>query len=216
MMPVSRSLSIRLLAAVVLGCVAASAWGQAAGIGWYTGFGIGRSGIGFKAEDFALGGAGVRRTADEDATGLRFFAGYRFLPWFAIEGGYGRLGRFGHHFTGPGGMADLSFRVDGLKLSGVGSIDLGNTGFSAFGKLGFFYGRVRQDSANFPAVLGRADFSAREWHGTTLAGVGLQYRLPRGLALRAEYEHFGELGDAPVPVGRARTSVWSLSLMYLF
>lgn len=215
-MPAVRSPSIRLLTAVVLCCVAASAWGQSAGIGWYTGFGIGRAGVGFKAEDFALGGAGVQRTADEDATGLRFFAGYRVLPWLAIEGGYGRLGRFGHEFTGPAGTAGLSFRVDGLNLSGVGSIDLGNTGFSAFGKLGFFYGRVRQDSTNFPAVLGRADISGREWHGTTLAGVGLQYRLPRGLALRAEYERFGELGDTPLPVGRARTSVWSLSLMYLF
>lgn len=187
-----------------------------AATGWYTGFGLGQSRLGFKTGDFNIGPAGTGITFDESDTAFKFFAGYRVLPWLAIEGGYDNLGRNTVNFSNAGGAARLEYKVDALKLTGVGSFAFGNTGFSAFGKLGFGYTRVREDSSNFPAVMARSDVSESEWKITPVIGAGVQYRLPRGLALRAEYEHYNEVGDSPVPTGRARAGLWSLSLMYLF
>jgi OOP family OmpA-OmpF porin len=187
-----------------------------AATGWYTGFGLGQSRLGFKTGDFNIGPAGTGISFDESDTAFKFFAGYRVLPWLAIEGGYDNLGRNTVSFSNAGGAAQLEYKVDALKLTGVGSFAFGNTGFSAFGKLGFGYTRVREDSSNFPAVMARGDVSESEWKITPVIGAGVQYRLPRGLALRAEYEHYNEVGDSPVPTGRARAGLWSLSLMYLF
>lgn len=187
-----------------------------AATGWYTGFGLGQSRLGFKTGDFNIGPAGTGISFDESDTAFKFFAGYRVLPWLAIEGGYDNLGRNTVNFSNAGGAARLEYKVDALKLTGVGSFAFGNTGFSAFGKLGFGYTRVREDSSNFPAVMARGDVSESEWKITPVIGAGVQYRLPRGLALRAEYEHYNEVGDSPVPTGRARAGLWSLSLMYLF
>ena len=184
--------------------------------GWYTGFGLGQSRLGFKTGDFNVGPAGTAVAFDDSNTAFKFFAGYRVLPWLAIEGGYDNLGRNAVSFTNAGGTARLDYKVDALKLTGLGSFAFGNTGFSAFGKLGFGYTRVRENSSNFPAVMARGELSDREWRISPVIGAGLQYQLPRGLALRAEYEHYNEVGDSPFPTGRARAGLWSLSLMYLF
>ena len=185
--------------------------------GWYTGFGVGQSRLGFKTGDFAIGPAGTRISYDETSTAFKFFAGYRLSPWLAIEGGYDNLGHERVNYSNAGGAARIDYRVDGLKLAGVGTYTFGSTGFSAFGKLGFGYARVREYSVNLPAVTGRADIaSTQEWKVSPVIGAGIQYQLPRGLALRAEYEQYTEVGESSLPTGRARAGLWSLSLMYLF
>jgi OOP family OmpA-OmpF porin len=202
---------------VAVAFAAAPAMAQStSGTGWYTGFGMGQSRLGFKTGDFAIGPAGTATTFDESNTAFKFFAGYRVLPWLAVEGGYDNLGRNPVTFTNAGGTARLDYKVDAVKLAGVGSFAFGNSGFSAFGKLGFGYTRVRENSQNFPAVLGRGELSGREWQISPVVGAGLQYQLPRGLALRAEYEQYHEVGDSALPTGRARAGLWSMSLMYLF
>lgn len=215
----SRAGRAALRAACVAGALAAAAPALAqspSATGWYTGFGMGQSRLGFKTGDFAIGPAGTVATFDDSNTAFKFFAGYRVLPWLAIEGGYDNLGRSSVSYSGAGGTARLDYKVDALKLTGVGSFAFGNTGFSAFGKVGFGYARVRENTNNFPPVVARGELSDREWRITPVVGAGLQYQLPRGLALRAEYEHYNEVGDSPLPTGRARAGLWSLSLMYLF
>jgi len=208
---VGLSLALSLPAAAQSRAVAPSA------TGWYTGFGAGQARLGFKTGDFAVGPAATTTSYDDTDLAFKFFAGYRILPWLAVEGGYDNLGRSQVNYSRAGGQATLDYRVDGLKLTGVGSLALGNTGFAAFGKVGFGYARVRAVTANFPAVNLRPDIaSTSEWKLSPVFGAGLQYQLPRGLALRAEYEQYTEVGDSPLPVGRARAGLWSLSLMYLF
>jgi OOP family OmpA-OmpF porin len=209
------ALRATLAGALLLACVPAFAQAPSA-TGWYTGFGLGQSRLGFKTGDFTIAGPGTATSFDENNTAFKFFAGYRLLPWLAIEGGYDNLGRNTVNYAGAGGTAKLDYKVDALKLTGVGSIAFGNTGFSAFGKVGFGYTRVRENTNNFPPVVGRGEISDREWRISPVVGAGLQYQLPRGLALRAEYEHYNEVGDSPLPTGRARAGLWSLSLMYLF
>ena len=206
-----------LVAAGVLAVVASgTAQAQGGGEGWYTGFGLSQARLGFRTADFAIGPAGTVASFDDENPGYRFFAGYRINSWFAVEGGYDNLGHHRVRLTNGSGVAQMDYRADALRVAGVGSIALGTTGFSAFGKLGFGATRVRLGSANLPPVAGRGEFSARDWRATPLVGAGVQMRLPRGLALRAEYEQYSEVGDVPLPTGRARAGLWSLSLMYLF
>ncbi|MFN7752549.1 MAG: outer membrane beta-barrel protein [Pseudomonadota bacterium] len=204
-----------LLAVAGLGS-AGTAQAQGAGEGWYTGFGVAQVRLGFKAADFAIGPAGTASTFDDTNAGYRFFAGYRLNRWFALEGGYDNLGHHRARLTNTSGVAQVEYRPDALRLSGVGSLALGDTGFSAFGKIGFGVSRVRENTANLPPVAGRGEFAARDWRMSPVVGAGVQVQLPRGLALRAEYEQYVEVGEAPMPTGRARAGLWSLSLMYLF
>ena len=208
------SLARAVCVAGALACAGSALAQSPSATGWYTGFGMGQSRLGFKTGDFNIGGAVA--TFDDSSTAYKFFAGYRLLPWLAVEGGYDNLGRNAVAYASGGGSARLDYKVDAVKLAGVGSIAFGNTGFSGFGKIGFGYARVRADSSNFPAVVGGGDLSDRDWKVSPVIGAGLQYQLPRGLALRAEYEQYNEVGDSPLPTGRARAGLWSLSLMYLF
>ncbi len=205
---------VTVVAAAIAGSGLARA--QPAAEGWYTGFGLAQAKLGFRASDFAIGPAGTTTTFDDSNLGYRFFAGYRLNSWFALEGGYDNLGHHRVRLANGAGIAQIDYRADALRVAGVGSFALGDTGFSAFGKVGFGLSRVRENTANLPSVAGRADLAARDWRMSPVLGAGLQVRLPRGLALRAEYEQYVEVGDAPLPTGRARAGLWSLSLMYLF
>ncbi|MFN7427637.1 MAG: outer membrane beta-barrel protein [bacterium] len=208
------SLALAVCVAGTLACAGPALAQSPSATGWYTGFGMGQSRLGFKTGDFNVGGTAV--AFDDSNTAFKFFAGYRLLPWLAVEGGYDNLGRNPVTYSSGGGSARLDYKVDAVKLTGVGSIAFGKTGFSGFGKVGFGYARVRADSSNFPAVVGRGELSDRDWKVSPVIGAGLQYQLPRGLALRAEYEQYNEVGDSPLPTGRARAGLWSLSLIYLF
>lgn len=206
-----------LVLATAAGLGSDGAWAQSsAGEGWYTGFGVAQTRLGFRAEDFAIGPAGTNARFDDSNPGYRFFAGYRLNRWFAVEGGYDYLGHHRAQLTNGSGVAQVEYRADALRVSGVGSFALGDTGFSAFGKVGFGLARVRENTANLPPVAGRGEFATRDWRMSPVLGAGLQMQLPKGLALRAEYEQYIEVGEAPMPTGRARAGLWSLSLMYLF
>ena len=69
---------------------------------------------------------------DNDATGFKLFAGYRFNKFFALEGGYFDLGKFGFTAnTTPAGTLHGDVKFRGLNLDLVGSVPIGDQ-FSLF------------------------------------------------------------------------------------
>ena len=127
--------------------------------GFYLGVGVGESTYKDLSQDefddivvssFIGAGAPVisgNSSFEDGATSLAIFAGYRFNPYIAVEGGYINLGATEYRFSGqvnpPGPTssipASLSMDIEstGITLSGLGSIPLTSI-FDLHGRLGFF------------------------------------------------------------------------------
>lgn len=114
------------------------------------------------------------------------FAGYWFVPHFALEGGYHNLGKA----TAPGGTY---VRSNVWELVGVGAWPLGSGPFSLYGKLGLARG----------AQEGGGALSAPKQLTTSLTyGLGGQMDFPRRFGVRAEWQRYPRLGGGPVlPAG---------------
>jgi Outer membrane protein beta-barrel domain len=151
----------------VLGLVAALAITSlpavAADNGVYIGGSVGLAGVDIGELDY-----------NANATGFKVIAGWRFLDWLSVEGGYVDFG------SGDDDVLGETLEVDasGLTVSAVGFLPIGPV--DLFGKVGVIdWDADLSDGIN--------SFGA---DGTDLAyGGGVQFRLG-SLALRAEYEVF--------------------------
>src|SRR5688572_5974462 len=94
---------------------------------WYVGLAFGQTDA---REICNLFSANV--SCDDTATAWKVFGGYRFNSNFALEGGYGDVGKF--VASDPGGTASIEGNV--WDVVGVGIIPIGDHG--VFGKLGIY------------------------------------------------------------------------------
>src|ERR1019366_407542 len=141
---VSGTLGLAVLAAI------ASQYAMADDSGWYVGGNVGRSRATIDDTRITSGllGEGFTTTSIDDRnrnTGYKLFGGYQMNRYFALEGGYSDLGKFG--FTAntlPPGTLDGNIKIQGLNLDLVGTVPLGEK-FSAFGRAGLFYAESRDN-----------------------------------------------------------------------
>ena len=214
-------LIVSSLAALVLagGSVAA----LAADSGWYAGVGVGGS----KAKDFPSAaevdamlladyGIVATSTADDTGTAWKLFAGYRFNKNFALEGGYADLGKatFDSIVTVPAaGTVSLAWKAKAWSLAAVGILPVTDQ-FEVFGKVGAHRWDLDASVAvagGGGAAAGSADDSGSSW----LYGVGASYSFTKNMAVRAEWERYGKVGDED-NTGRSDIDVWSLGIQYKF
>ncbi|MGE4110916.1 MAG: outer membrane beta-barrel protein [Burkholderiales bacterium] len=172
---------------------------------WYLGGSIGASRADINAgrirSELTNAGFAVGALAtDESHTGGKLFAGYRFHPSFALEGGYADLGRFTYSATttAPAGILSGKMRRQGANLDMVGYLPVANR-LSAIGRVGLVYISVRDSLAGTGGVAvanpnaGNDDVSAK-------VGLGLQYELTRDIGLRGEIERY-QIKDSAGNVG---------------
>ncbi len=157
-------------------------------------------------------------TADRRDTAYRAFLGYQMTPFWALEGGYFRLGEMSvASTTTPAGSLKGRLRSDGLNLDLVGSLPLSDH-WSVLGRVGAQYARTRGEFVGSgattplnPSPSGKAT--------NYKAGLGLQYAFSPGFLMRLEAERYriddsmGHEGNADAvlvslvfPFGRAPTS----------
>jgi OOP family OmpA-OmpF porin len=120
---------IGLSALAALALTAATTAQADVGPGFYAGVGIGTTEVSEESiEDFI---------ADDSDNGFKFFGGYTFNEFFAIEAAYFDLGEASGTIEDPFfGDIDFDAGVSGLSASVVGRIPAGDM-FSVFGKVGF-------------------------------------------------------------------------------
>ncbi len=165
----------------------------------------------------ALAGQGLPTSTDaidRQATGWKVFAGHRFGPNFAVEGGYTWLGRYDFHgqIIADPGTVNSQFKAESINAFAVGILPW-TPEFEAFAKAGVGFWRAKL-SANgtFAGRSSRAE-SARGW--SPILGVGLQYHLAPQWTLRAEAERFFNIGKAD-RTGRTEIDLYSLGVQYHF
>jgi OOP family OmpA-OmpF porin len=182
---------------------------------WYIGAGIGQSRANIDDQRLirsltATGATMSSFTTDERGTGYKLYLGKQMNRYFAIEGGYFDLGKFGFNATtSDGGVlnGDVGFR--GVNLDLVGQMPLSER-FSLLGRAGMAYAKSSAHfSGNRLFAVTDPNPSQRKLNGKI--GVGLEYKFSEALALRGEVERY-RVNDA---VGnRGDVDLVSVNLVY--
>lgn len=196
------------LSAAALLLAASAAYAQSGP--WYGGVSLGQSHVKFDDESFALPGAGISK--DESDTGFKIFAGYRFIPNFALEGGFTDFGKFGVTLSAPGSSANFDVKISGFHLDAVGILPIGN--WDLFAKVGTINTTTKTSVSASGAFFATTSGDKKtEWN--LKYGIGAEYRITRQLGVRAEYEIAKDVGDQNT-TGEGDVSLLSAGLTFRF
>ena len=208
-----------LAAAMAGGATTGQAADESVG-GWYAGIGAGRSdakrtGSWGSQADLALQTGGITSTTSVGGgdTAWKLYVGDQFHENIAIEAGYTRLGKFSGSsvISAPkAGLAQGTWDAYAGNVSVVGLIPIGNQ-FTAFGKLGIAYSRL---SVSVVAP-GPVVFSPSTSRFEPVFGLGFRYDFNKRVGLRAEWEHYNNVGDGST-TGQTAVEVWSLNAQFRF
>jgi len=168
-----------LFAAAMFVLGAASAPALAQDSGWFIGAGGGISK--YKSGCAALVTPG---TCDDNGNYWRVFGGYQFNSYFGYEMGYGDLGELTRTTTGVGSDNVEAKVLEAVLVLTIPLVD----SFSVYAKYGIY---------SFDAdrtVTGAATVNAKGREMTY--GFGAKYDLTKNIALRAEWQHFFDVGDS--------------------
>jgi len=162
--------------------------------GWYAGVNGGQSEATIDNQRISSGllGDGLTTASindnDRDA-GYKLYGGYQFNNYFAIEGGYFDLGKFGFTAdTRPLGTLNGTTRLRGLNVDAVGTLPLIYQ-LSAFGRVGANVSQASDSFNGSGAVYVTNPHPSQ--HSTNLkVGAGLEYAFTRALGLRLEVERY--------------------------
>jgi OOP family OmpA-OmpF porin len=183
-----------LAAALIFGAAVSPAMAD----GYYGALDLGQA----KAKDACTGlPAGVTGCKDT-ATLYRIAGGYQFVPMWGAEVSYAAYGK---ESAGTLGALSEDWQLSSFQVSGTGTFPLGNA-FSLIGKLGIARTEIKLSG-------GVANVNATR---TILAyGIGAQYDFTKSVAVRAQYEGLGTVGDANT-TGTTKVTLLSAGVVLKF
>ena len=148
---------------------------------------------------------------DRDS-GYRLYGGYQFNRYWALEGGYFDLGKFGYTAnTVPVGSLTGDIRLKGLNLDLVGTLPLSDR-FSLLGRVGANYADTNGTFTSTGAVRVTNPNPTKQDTNYKF-GLGVQYAFNDALALRVEAERY-RINDA---VGNnGHVDMATIGLVYSF
>ena len=183
-----------LVALAIIAIPFAAAQDRAQDRGWYAGFNIGQAKAKIDDARIAKGllGSGFTMTSitdDDKDTGYKIFGGYQFNKYFAFEGGYFDLGKFGFTaVTVPTGSLSGQIKLKGFNLDAVLSLPFTEK-FSVFGRIGVNRADAKDAFSGTGAVNVVVPNPSKG--GTNYKfGGGLQYDFTRSFGMRAELERY--------------------------
>ena len=147
--------------------------------------------------------AGVTGCKDT-GTLFRGAVGTQITPMWGAEVSYGSYGKGSAGTLGP---LSLDWEASGLQVSGTGTFPLSDV-FSLIGKLG-----IARTDIKVTANCGGCSVSETS---TNLAfGVGAQYDFTKSIAIRAQYEDLGTVGNANT-TGTSKVTLLSAGVVLKF
>jgi OmpA-OmpF porin, OOP family len=188
---------------------------------WYVGASIGKSDIKFdnaaQSDQFLdLGFTNPSTVSNSKDTGYRAFGGYQLHKYIAMEAAYVDLGRFSFRTdVTPRGSLAGSTRIDGLELSAVGTLPLGER-LGVFARIGAFSAETRTSytgSGSIETLIGGDNQKKRSTE--LVYGAGAMYNINKNLSVRGEWSRYEKLGDIYTG-GRTDANLYSLGIVYRF
>jgi len=162
--------------ALVLGLAATAAAAQE-DKGFYLGASLGSG----KSKNTCEGFVG---TCDDTDTAYKLFAGYQVNRNFGWEAGYGYLGDVSGRSTD--GTIDFEVTNKALDFSGIVTLPV-NDRFAVFGRLGVYRSQVEL-RGTLGGLQGGDHNTSFTW------GLGMRFDLARAFAVRAEWQHYPDIG----------------------
>jgi len=165
--------------ALLAGLAAAPAFAQSpVAPSWYAGFGLGVGNLGKSGQDLT-GLSNV--TLDDSDTTYTLRLGYRFNPFFAVEGGYYDLGQYS--FSGKSGATTVtgSGKAKSFGLSAVAIAPLSDV-FELYGRVGIEQSEIK---LNANTTLATANASDKQTGATY--GVGGRYAINKNVGAFLEW-----------------------------
>lgn len=159
-------------------------------------------------------GVTAGQTCSDSGTAFRFGGGYQLNPNFALEASYLNIGEASKltDTSIPGITFTGTVKVTTLQLGGVAIMPL-NEQFSAFAKAGLAHVTVDTSATVTGAAITVPSESAT--NNNFFWGLGAQYNLTDKLAVRAQYEDLGTIGDANA-TGDTKFTLMSAGLILKF
>jgi OmpA-OmpF porin, OOP family len=155
---------------------------------------------------------------DDDSTGWRGLAGYRFNRYFAAELEYLDFGTSEIHetyvfdpgFPFPGPLTieqDFMTDVSGPAVSALGKLPLGER-FELFARAGMLFAdsKVRMAQRLRPTSVTYSD-------RVLIGGVGLDWRFADRWSARLEYQHSKDI-EANLDIGESHVELLSLGVLF--
>ncbi len=176
---------------------------------WYVGAGAGVSYYDLDNQDRNMVPSIATQGFDSTGFGWKIFGGYRFNPYFGLEGSYADLG------NSSGG---LKYAVHSWNVAGVVRIPFASGFYLEVIKVGAAF--TRAQSHPFGQSVGNTSYKTN-----LLLGGGFGYDFPNGFGLLAEAEWYGRTGTATavdpntglsVGTGRADSYLFSVNSMFRF
>ena len=149
--------------------------------------------------------------SDKD-NGYKVFGGYQFGRYFAVEGGYFDLGKFGYTATTvPAGTMNGTIKLRGLNLDLVGILPISDS-FSLSARVGTNYAEASDTFFGTGAVSVPMTSTSKSEANLKL-GLGAQWDFTPSWGVRAELERY-RINDA---IGsRGDIDMASIGLVYRF
>lgn len=165
---------------------------------------------------------------DDSDTAFGLVIGYRLAPYFAIEGGYAKLGQVAYksrstgNFPQEAGREDIGIETEitGYTFAALGMLPLSRN-WELYARAGVLFAdnkitiRVTAEGQRFLPPLG--SFSAADSHGSTNlhAGLGISRRFLDAYDLRLEYQRAFDVGDGGTG-GKGDLDIMLLGLIVTF
>ena len=172
--------------------------------GYYLGLDAGQS----KAKD-ACTGIPAGFSCKNTATAGRIGAGYQINNNFGAELSYADFGSNSASGIISGVPVSASLKATGFEAAVVGAWPM-TENFALTGKLGVANTKVKGQGSGAGSVANASATST-----TAAFGVGLRYAVSKNIALRAQYEDLGNVGDEAT-TGKSKLSLWSLGVTFGF
>jgi OOP family OmpA-OmpF porin len=185
---------------------------------WYFGATLGSSNANLNQQMVAVAGATSSEfVSDQREPGYKLFLGYRFNPYFAVEGGYAGLGQFqAQNFVAAptAGVLTAQIRVIGLYFDAVGMLPVGER-FAFFGKVGWLGSETRTTLSTSGTVTPAGPVTHSSSDQANLSyGLGLQYEFAKNVTARVVWERYIKVGDEHT--GEFNIDLFSGGLLFRF
>ena len=184
--------SFAVLAALILAAPNATAGG------WYVGGSAGQTSSNVSVADVDDGGL-TSGEIDDSGTAFKVFAGFGWLPFMSIEGGFVDLDQITFAGTSDGsggffaaGPVSGDFTTEGIFAAVVGKVPLPKS-MALLAKVGMYNWDSDITFTNTSGTVTGSD------DGTDpMYGVGIEFTRGSFMALRAEYEVFQDVLDRDI------------------
>ena len=194
---------------------------------WYVGAGFGQTFASIPAQTIdsinsvlsaANGATSSVIDKDKHSSGAKFFVGYTFNAYFAVEGGYASLGRSTANmsFLGcptPECSFNMKYKMSAAFIDAVGVLPVTDK-WSLIGRVGVSYNRVTTDFNGSPNMFAISSNDTTETKVREKFGAGVDYKLNPAFTARAEWERY-KMPD-PFSTELFNVDTATLSLLYRF